>query len=715
MLKRMVSLVLVFVLLLSAIPVANALIIVIGHEEPYGDDLKYKIDASDTMVLSIYGNGAMMDRNDSMWDGHGIKSAIIEEGVTRIGNYSFANCDKLTSVTISSSVTSIGDYAFDDCGELVSVTIAEGVTSIGDYAFQNCDKLVSVTLPSTISSIGRRAFYGCDALTTVTIADSLTEVSAPDDAIGIYIEAFSGCNSLRSVTIGGQVTTVGAYAFRNNTGLMSVEIGDSVTSIQDRAFEGCSKLTTVTIGDSVTDIGYRAFQACTDLKSLILGQNVSHIEDYAFAGCSSLEAVVFPEHVTSMGEGAFFNCSALSSITLSSGVESIGVGAFQSTGLREVFYYGTSAQWGSMTIGSSQTPLTSATRHYMSVSYVGNGQGAHIQKDICSHCDLVIESPETSCVDENMDTVCDICGGLVKFITKFDIYGSNMTLGNELKVNFFFPRSAVTDIDSIAVITQTQADGDDRIVEIPQSDWLINGIYYKIPVDVTAKEMADALTLEVKDADGYILNDDYVTSVRDYAGKALTSETASGAVKTMVVDMLNYGASAQMEFGYNEDDLANGLLTEEQQALATEEVDSTNTLVGGKYVYGSNLSLEERILMNVHFKGLKNKDVSSMYAIVSFTSYTGDRNEIVVKDDGFVEYGTTGDIYKIIVDDIVLADARQDVTVTVYDADGSVYAECTDSVESYVARAIMNMVDGNGLYTNILKFADSAKNYFLNR
>ena len=59
----------------------------------------------------------------------------------------------------------------------------------------------------------------------------------------------------------------------------------------------------------------------------------------------------------------------------------------------------------------------------------------------------------------------------------------------------------------------------------------------------------------------------------------------------------------------------------------------------------------------------------------------------------------------------MLADARQPVNVTLYNADGTVYGYASDSVESYVARALANNADGNGLFTNILKFADSAKAY----
>ena len=66
----------------------------------------------------------------------------------------------------------------------------------------------------------------------------------------------------------------------------------------------------------------------------------------------------------------------------------------------------------------------------------------------------------------------------------------------------------------------------------------------------------------------------------------------------------------------------------------------------------------------------------------------------------------TGSVYKIVVDDIVLADAFSTVTAAVYDANGNVHGTMTDSIESYVARA-----PETALNTAIMKFATSAKDY----
>ena len=58
--------------------------------------------------------------------------------MTEIGDYAFAECDSLETVSIGSGVSSIGDHAFYECNGLKTVLIAVGLTSIGDYAFGNC-------------------------------------------------------------------------------------------------------------------------------------------------------------------------------------------------------------------------------------------------------------------------------------------------------------------------------------------------------------------------------------------------------------------------------------------------------------------------------------------------------------------------------------------------------------------------------------------------
>ncbi len=327
-----------------------------------GENLTWTLDSDG--VLTIAGTGKMTNYSSYSsvpWysKSSAIKTVIIENGVTSIGDSAFSCCHLLTSVTIGDSVTSIGNSAFYNCTKLTSVTIPDSVTSIGYSVFSDCTSLTSVAIPDSVTSIGDEAFEYCRSMTSVTIPDSVTSIGN---------SAFSGCTSLTSVTIPDSVTSIGNSAFYNCTKLTSVTIGDSVTSIGDWAFSDCTSLTSVTIPDSVTSIGGSAFEYCTSLTSIYISDiaawcninfygyysnplsyahnlylnealvteltipdTVTRIKNDTFFGCTSLTSVTIPDSVTSIGGSAFSGCKSLTSVTIPDSVTSIGSGAFYNT------------------------------------------------------------------------------------------------------------------------------------------------------------------------------------------------------------------------------------------------------------------------------------------------------------------------------------------------------------------------------------------------
>ncbi|MBP3634692.1 MAG: hypothetical protein J6J43_08990 [Oscillospiraceae bacterium] len=294
-------------------------------------------------------------------------------------------------------------------------------------------------------------------------------------------------------------------------------------------------------------------------------------------------------------------------------------------------------------------------------------------------------------------------------IEKVTVAGSNMVLDNDLRVNFIVPNLPEGNTYTAYVYQDTDADTDLEIA-VEQADWTVfNSANMRISVTVRAMEMTDTLTLVIKDQQGNVYNEDYATSAKTYAHKALAAASSTEEFKTLVVDMLNYGAAAQTKFSYKEDALANKDLTEAQQALATKSVACTDSRVKGANYYGSNLALEDKIDLNLFFTNMEEKDISSMYAEVSFVNFKGKTVTETVQGADFVAYGGKAGTYKIPVRTIVVADASCPVTVTVKNADGTVFGQASDSVESYAARGAATA--DAALYEAIMKFAVSAKAY----
>ena len=213
--KRLLSFVLAVLMIASLLP-ATALAAGIVDSGTCGAEVTWTLDSEG--VLTISGSGDMYDYYSSSgapWHGSSsrVKSAVIADGVTSIGEKAFCDCSSLTSVTIPNSVTSIGERAFSECTSLTSVTIPDSVTRIGERAFYYCTSLTSVTIPNSVRSIGKWAFRGCSSLTSVTIPNSVTSI---DDG------TFASCTSLTSVTIPNSVTYFGEWAFDDCTSLTDV-------------------------------------------------------------------------------------------------------------------------------------------------------------------------------------------------------------------------------------------------------------------------------------------------------------------------------------------------------------------------------------------------------------------------------------------------------------------------------------------------------------
>ena len=387
-----------------------------------GDNLTWSFEES-TGTLTISGMGEMTNYSDVSllpWDSYRskIKSVIIGNNVTSIGEYTVYYCLNLTSVIIGSSVTKIAKNTFNLCDNITCITvdsanmtysndeygvlfnkdrtelirypagntrlsyiIPNSVKNINENSFYKCCYLTNVTIPNSVTSIGNTAFYYCGSLTSAIIPDSVTSIGnaafyycgsltsaiIPDSVTSIGNSLFAFCHKLTSATIGNGVTSIGDSAFFACYNLTSITIPNSVTSIGDYAFEDCDSLTNVTIPNSVTRIGNSAFYSCGSLTSVIIPGSITNIGQSVFSNCRSLTSVIIGNGLINMGERTFQYCNNLTSITIPDSVTSIGSNMFYNcTSLTDVYYTGSEAEWNEILIGSSNTPLLNATIHFNS-------------------------------------------------------------------------------------------------------------------------------------------------------------------------------------------------------------------------------------------------------------------------------------------------------------------------------------------------------------
>ena len=215
------------------------------------------------------------DRYDLVLNGNTVTKL---SNIPAAGDYSFAYCKNIESVSFSNSVTSIGKNAFYECLELVSATLPNTIVSIGDYAFYACP-LKTIRMPENLTEIGKGAFKYCTSLTDISLPKTLTYIG---------YEAFRNCESLQSVVIPSSVTSIGEYVFYGCYALNDVKMPNSLNKIPDCAFGWCKSLTKVCITNTVTAIGYSAFLNCSSLNDIYnYATTPQSIKSDSFSGCGS--------------------------------------------------------------------------------------------------------------------------------------------------------------------------------------------------------------------------------------------------------------------------------------------------------------------------------------------------------------------------------------------------------------------------------------------
>ncbi len=216
------------------------------HTEALGESLQWTYSFEDQQRLEIAGTGAIPD---------------------------------YTLPSYSGSSTPWGKYS----AYIEDITVREGITTIGNHTFARHYKLLSVNLPDSLTEIGEYAFYDCVCLQSVVIPNSVSDIKKG---------AFSRCSNLKDVTLPNGLVELGDSMFSLCSALESIELPESITSIGRSAFWR-SGITSINIPEGVTSIGVQTFEGCYQLTSIILPQNIYEIERFAFCDCTSLSSVYF--------------------------------------------------------------------------------------------------------------------------------------------------------------------------------------------------------------------------------------------------------------------------------------------------------------------------------------------------------------------------------------------------------------------------------------
>ena len=345
-----------------------------------------------------------------------LKSVEMPDSVCNLNGSAFMNCTSLKTVKLSKSITSVSSFVFKNCTSLESIAIPASASSVENNAFEGCTSLKDVSFEkSQYMVIHDYAFSGCTSLSEGGVfyngreedwnkyliytegnesfinapirfieegkcGDNVNYVHNPKTGevvisgkgatydFGIMnASPFTSRDNITSVIIEEGVTSIGNMMFSQTT-VKSITLPSTLERIGESAFYECAKLSNPIIPGSVNEIGQSAFYGCSSITAITLSGALTRIESSVFANCYALETIELPGSVSVIISGAFMNCSSLASISLWYNVGEIQRAAFYGcTALKDVYFYGTGAQFRQITIDGSNEPFEDATPHYQKI------------------------------------------------------------------------------------------------------------------------------------------------------------------------------------------------------------------------------------------------------------------------------------------------------------------------------------------------------------
>lgn len=166
-----------------------------------------------------------------------LKSIVLPNGLTEIGDSAFIECYELTTVKLPPSLKQIGGAVFMYDAKLKNIVLPEGLLTIGEFSFADCKSITTLAIPSTVTSLEMGAFQGT-SITTLNIPSKITRIEG-----GAFAKT-----PLKSVVIPKTVTFIGGQAFAMCPNLTSVTIPPTVTTIEHKVFDDSPKV--VIYGDN---------------------------------------------------------------------------------------------------------------------------------------------------------------------------------------------------------------------------------------------------------------------------------------------------------------------------------------------------------------------------------------------------------------------------------------------------------------------------------
>ena len=287
----------------------------------------------------------------------------------------------------------------------------------------------------------------------------------------------------------------------------------------------------------------------------------------------------------------------------------------------------------------------------------------------------------------------------------------SLSLESSITMNFKVLKSSLSSFDEF-YMTFECGGKEEKVTDYKETDK-----YYVFSYKgINPQLMNDNVTavLHAKNKSEEYTSPEKIMSVREYAYTMLDrySDDEHSKLRTLLVDLLNYGAAAQVYAGYQTDNLVNSDLTDVQKNWASKDTTEFKNIRNLNYKTISNptaewktcsLVLKNSIMVKVKFsaKDVENKTVEIVLKNAKFT-YT--------KDD-FVNNGDG--TYYVYCNELFANELSDDLLFTIYENGVPCSNTMLFSVESYARLVRDNYKDKplDKMTTAMMLYGKSAKAY----
>ena len=259
----------------------------------------------------------------------------------------------------------------------------------------------------------------------------------------------------------------------------------------------------------------------------------------------------------------------------------------------------------------------------------------------------------------------------------------SLSLESSITMNFKVLKDSVSSFDDFYV-TAKFGEKEEKITEYKQ-----NGNYYVFSYKgINPQLMNDEITavLHAKNGNKEYTSPQKVMSVKEYAYTMLDrySTEEHSKLRTLLVDLLNYGAMAQKYVGYKTDNLVNSDLTDTQKSWASKNTGDFKNIRDFNFKTISNpsvqwnacgLVLNNSIMIRAKFsaKDIENKTVEFAFRN---TKFIYDKNDFVNNGDG---------TYYVYCNELFAHELSNEILITVYENGVPCSNTMRFSVESYAS------------------------------